>query len=1148
MSTTTKKKGSMGSGLAAAVLIAMAVGLAGCGKNGSDGAAGAAGAPGAPGTPAAPTPIRTDLGPAEDLPGLAINIVGVTGATGAGGSFAVGDKIAVNFTVKTKPKTAQPATPISLAELDWLTILVSGPSFNYQRVIPQQFDVTSKSVQQADGSWTYTFASGIPSSYAAPLNNPGAVADNAGVLAGTALLQGTYTVGMEAFKVYTVGNKSFRDAGNGTFDVRFGGASTIDTREVAKLDDCNKCHTELRAHGDIRRQLSYCILCHTAGALDKGADIAATPQSISFKVMIHKIHNGGHLPSVNGIGAKADGTRDYTVAPTPYQIIGYGDGVNDFSEVNFPVWPSLNIAMPRNLGFSLLSSTQRTQDNNVRFGVVECSKCHGGALHEEVAYQQPSRAACGACHDDIDFTKNYIHNVPPNGMPMQLNDATCNQCHAKGGGATRDPLSIIDAHKHPLTDPSINRNIAFGPVSVTGGTDTGGNFKAGDSPKVTFTLKDSSGNNVNPSDIDGATMVLSGPTWNYQPVTPLTAQNGIQSSPFDTSGRFVTAKTSGAANGNMSKVFPAGPSASNEVVTVTFTSNVAFNILGSVNGLLGSSALPTATSIVPSGAGISAIVLGPSAVAQTFQVAFADGLNFSVTGSVSGAMGTGKLPATTNATVRWVSNDKTVAFIVTVGSTAFTGTSVFNGVIAVAGVAADPVAFMIVAGANAFVASDRFYFEYWAPASTYALNLPMDLTTEYLGEGSGAPGQVFTPANLPVYFGRQSLYERTATATAYPLAAAASAGSLYIDVTGSFSIGSLKFVVLDDATPAVKEFLVPTYTQALVAGQTRVWFKIPLRFAHATSATLSGVTLALRLEGVDYTLDSTAGTITSLGAGFGARSIVMSYRSYGRFGWKRYTGDTFQTTVPDAINDSLAIDETSGKWAGKPLVPGTYTIALWGQVNIDLALNGEVQTYRGTSLPLKSSILYGGATEIQPYDLISWNESQQKFAEAVGTTCNNCHNDEYFHGGGRRSFETCIMCHGTSGMTLSNDPSTPAPEGANFRWMLHKIHRGSDLAKPGNWAGIEFPTTPGGVAQCVACHGATSTSWKDPTDRSHPTAQTKGIRRYYYVCGSCHDSDSEHAHMQLNTTTNASGQTFEACTACHGPNADLSVETVHKQR
>jgi hypothetical protein len=85
------------------------------------------------------------------------------------------------------------------------------------------------------------------------------------------------------------------------------------------------------------------------------------------------------------------------------------------------------------------------------------------------------------------------------------------------------------------------------------------------------------------------------------------------------------------------------------------------------------------------------------------------------------------------------------------------------------GAVANPVVFAVVAGKTAFSAAagapDRFYYEVRPNAATYAVKMPMDMQLEYLGDGSGAVGQVLHPSNVPVYYGRQQLWEATPSAT-----------------------------------------------------------------------------------------------------------------------------------------------------------------------------------------------------------------------------------------------------------------------------------------------------------------------------------------------------------------------------------------------
>jgi OmcA/MtrC family decaheme c-type cytochrome len=310
------------------------------------------------------TPVHGDRNPA----------VACRGAAGAGGAFQVGDTVSVRYTVEKSN-----GDPWMLSEFSYGRIMISGPTFNYQRVIPEKNDVPSRSVENDDGSFTYTFADPLPAVYAAPYNDTASFGLDDGELTGQALLNGTYTVGMYMAWAYTVEGEGHRDSGNITADFLIG-TGPLQSREVVAQDNCNQCHESLRAHGELRRDVKLCVLCHTAGSEDKNVGSAAggTPGvSMDFKVMIHKIHNGAHLPSVLGVSTNPDGTRNYNAAPQPYQVVGFGNSVIDFSHVKFPVWPSLNIAMPRDAGYTALSPTNRTKEDNIRLGVVACDKCHG---------------------------------------------------------------------------------------------------------------------------------------------------------------------------------------------------------------------------------------------------------------------------------------------------------------------------------------------------------------------------------------------------------------------------------------------------------------------------------------------------------------------------------------------------------------------------------------------------------------------------------------------------------------------------------------------------------------------------------------------------------------------------------------------------
>ena len=140
-------------------------------------------------------------------------------------------------------------------------------------------------------------------------------------------------------------------------------------REVIKTASCNKCHDQLAFHGGSRRSLELCIMCHQPQTFESTGG-----KPIDMKVMAHKIHMGSQLPSV--------------IAGTPYAI-----GTTDWSTVIFPSDPAAMRELPR-------TTT--------------------GAAQANAWYTNPNRAACGACHDDVNFATGANHvNLP------QVDDSQC---------------------------------------------------------------------------------------------------------------------------------------------------------------------------------------------------------------------------------------------------------------------------------------------------------------------------------------------------------------------------------------------------------------------------------------------------------------------------------------------------------------------------------------------------------------------------------------------------------------------------------------------------------------------------------------------------------------------------------------------------
>lgn len=225
-------------------------------------------------------------------------------------------------------------------------------------------------------------------------------------------------------------------AANPTYDFRpSDGATTgLFSREIVKIGNCNECHNKLAMHGGGRIDTKFCVTCHNPGSTDPD-----TGNTVDFKVLIHKIHRGENLPSV--------------VAGGSYEIIGYKGSVHDFSDVVFP------------------------QD------IRNCTKCHDGSDPETPEggnwKTKLSMAACGACHDDIDFSRNGVvgaANYDPAGHPggVMADNSECITCHA----ANKVAGSVAEKHTDPVK--AMSARFKYTIVSVTGGVTPVIEFKVTD--------------------------------------------------------------------------------------------------------------------------------------------------------------------------------------------------------------------------------------------------------------------------------------------------------------------------------------------------------------------------------------------------------------------------------------------------------------------------------------------------------------------------------------------------------------------------------------------------------------------------------------------------------------------------------------------
>jgi OmcA/MtrC family decaheme c-type cytochrome len=207
------------------------------------------------------------------------------------------------------------------------------------------------------------------------------------------------------------------------------------SRQVVTKDSCNDCHQTLALHGT-RVDPNYCVMCHNPGSTDYN-----TKNPIDLRVMVHRIHFGKEL------------TKDYSVA-------------------------SYNAKATAATTADLVVGTLYPQD------IRNCTKCHDGSTTSAHATPQgdnwkanPNRAACGSCHDGINFAtgkgltladaaKGLTSSTYGHIGGIQTDDTKCALCH----GPTAIPVYHV-----AVTPPNANNALLVNTLAGPAGSTLNGN-------------------------------------------------------------------------------------------------------------------------------------------------------------------------------------------------------------------------------------------------------------------------------------------------------------------------------------------------------------------------------------------------------------------------------------------------------------------------------------------------------------------------------------------------------------------------------------------------------------------------------------------------------------------------------------------------
>ncbi|WP_435099468.1 OmcA/MtrC family decaheme c-type cytochrome [Arhodomonas sp. AD133] len=449
---------------AAALGALLLLGLSGCG--GDDGEQGPRGEPGPVGPP----------GPPSQAPAaLNANITDVTIDSAPVVDFTVTDEHGFPFT------GLEPGDPrFTIAKLvpgtggdtdrwqSYINRLESpdGVGPGTEDKVQATTDGGGRLVNHGDGTYTYTFGTNI--------------ADVTDPVTGKAIPfepDLTHRVGMELRGEF-LGEELPAVSPTFTFQPSTGMTQGINDREIVALDSCNSCHGKLALHGGARVNTELCVTCHNPGSAD-----ANSGNTVDFRVMIHKIHMGEELPSV--------------VAGGTYTIWGFGDTPHDYSDVAFP------------------------QD------VRNCTTCHDPAdpatPQASNITTNPTRDACGACHDDVNFAEGQAGGHPGG---VVTDDSECTVCHAPNKIAG----SVLESH-------TIGTKVAANrfEYNILGVTATA----PGQTPRITFAVTD-------PTNDDAPYDVLNDPEFTAGGASRLTIDMAWDTADYTNAGDDAAAGGGGA--------------------------------------------------------------------------------------------------------------------------------------------------------------------------------------------------------------------------------------------------------------------------------------------------------------------------------------------------------------------------------------------------------------------------------------------------------------------------------------------------------------------------------------------------------------------------------------------------------------------------
>jgi OmcA/MtrC family decaheme c-type cytochrome len=411
--------------------------------------------------------------PPITLDGYTIQNVTVTGGTGPGGSFNVGDMPMLSFELLDNSGTPVPDLKTNSA---WAgTFIVAGPTSNPQRVYGSAAGGLSMKTASLGtltydgGNYTYTPDGGWPANALPPILSG---------LGPQPAPPGSYTVWFYWARTMN----GVRDAVDAQVVVPFQTTGPVQARQVVTQAACAACHghssdgfPHLALHGDQRKNGETCSTCHSQYAQDLGVGSlgvvctsntqcggydSANPANsweqclpnpavtdggtlctvtvdptpgveIDYQKLVHNIHfarlRAGYAEQGN-LGEPW--ATPIPIPPGTLNYLGFQNSLSDFQQVLSPV--------------DVRACTNCHQDSQAHCSATTpCAygqTCSTAGTCVNVVWQTPSTRACMTCHDSADDAAHAALNTytPPAGPPLE----TCNVCH--GSSSTFSVQTVHD--------------------------------------------------------------------------------------------------------------------------------------------------------------------------------------------------------------------------------------------------------------------------------------------------------------------------------------------------------------------------------------------------------------------------------------------------------------------------------------------------------------------------------------------------------------------------------------------------------------------------------------------------------------------------------------------------------------------------------